>query len=103
MKRPAIRIVLAPLKRYQSKVERLKGETVYGMSKDRTIYIDPRAPNPVSTLYHELTHVNHPSWTEEQVEIAEHQWWKKSTWKQKAELLRWLGHAEVKNPKEVIG
>jgi hypothetical protein len=103
---PSVRIVIAPLKRYQNHKERLKGETLYGMVRPkrapRTIYLDPRAENIISTCYHELMHIRHPEWDEDQVEIAEHQWWENSTWKEKAEVLQWLAKAEIKNPKEVV-
>jgi len=103
MRRPAIRIILAPLKRYNSKANRQRDIPLYGMQQGRTIYIDPRTENPISTFKHELLHLEHPDWTEQKVEIEEIRWWKESTWKQKAELLILLGRAELKHPKEVIG
>jgi hypothetical protein len=101
MRRPAIRIVLAPIQQFCSKKERGKGYPLYGIHQQRTIIIDPRYEGVVSTFKHELLHLKHPDWTEDEVEIAEHQWWKKSTWKQKAELLKLLAHAEIMNAKQV--
>ena len=101
--RPAIRIVLAPLARYNSKINRDRGISLYGMQQGRTVYIDPRTVNPVSTYIHEKCHMDHPDWAEEQVEAFEHQWWTTASWREKAEILILLGRAEIKDSKEVIG
>ena len=102
MKRPAIRIVFAPLQRYRDKKQKELGHTIYGMQQGRTIYIDPRTSNPASTFMHERFHMDHPDWSEDQVVAAEEKWWKKAGWKEKAEVLQLLAHAEIINPKEVL-
>lgn len=91
MKRPAIRIVLAPLQRYKNRGEGF----LHGMTEGRTIYLDPRSEEILSTLRHELLHIEHPSWNEDEILVEERKWWKRATWREKAELLKWLAHARI--------
>lgn len=92
--KPAVRIVLAPIMfRSMSEPALLLGEAD---KEARTIYIDPRVPQPHKTLFHELTHVRHPSWSEPKVEAWEEDRWGRMSWKAKAELLRLFGSALLK-------
>jgi len=46
-------------------------------------------------MVHELTHVDHPSWTEEEVEAATQKRLKKMSWKAKGRMLKLLGSAII--------
>lgn len=87
MKKPAVRIHLAPLRRHNA----------CGLSvpADRTIWVDPREPWPAHTLLHELIHVENPSWSESRVIRETARRWKKLDWKGAAELLQLLGRARL--------
>ncbi len=94
--RPAVRIIFAPLA-----LRGRKGNAgalcavVHGQAQGRTIWIDPRLGELGRTLYHELTHVRHPSWTEDQVIAHEELRWNRMTWKAKARLYQMLGSAKL--------
>jgi hypothetical protein len=85
--RPAIRIIFKPLLR-----ENARGLSV---PADRTLWIDPRTPWPAHTLLHELVHIEQPGWSESKVIRETRKRWKASTWRQKAEWLKLLGHAKI--------
>lgn len=87
MGRPALRIIFAPLKRHNAR----------GMSapSDRTLWVDPRLPWPAHTLLHEMIHIENPSWSETRVRKETARRWRLASWRQKAEWLKLLGHAEV--------
>ena len=96
MKRPAVRIILAPLGRKRgSPHEPSFGAPLQGETSGRTIWIDPRVPLPAKVLLHELIHVRHPGWPEDRVLAAEEVRWSRMTWREKAELYKLLGTAEI--------
>ncbi len=92
--RPAIRIIFAPLFR-RNKAEREKGLNTHGETVGRTIKIDPRSTWLLGALIHEITHVNHPDWSEEMVKGYVSIWLKKTGWKRKAAYLKLLGSAII--------
>ena len=100
-RKPAIRIIFAPLARRARKVG---DETIhiYGEAdkKNRTIWLDPRLSEVGKTLVHELLHIRHPSWSEEKVVAEEELRWNRMTWKQKANLYRMLGSAKLEGEDE---
>jgi hypothetical protein len=49
----------------------------------------------LDTLVHELTHVRHPDWTEQQVRDHTARRMKKMSWKEKARTLQLLGSAII--------
>lgn len=93
----AVRILLAPLGRYRG-----KGPTTHGMSSRplMRIWIDPRRKELLGTLVHELYHIQHPDWSEAQVERAEEEWLDHASWKEKAKALQLLSRAKVATPAE---
>ena len=92
--KPAVRIVLAPLAfRDPGEPALLVGEADKGA---RTVYIDPRCADPAKTLFHELTHVRHPGWSEAKVEAWENERWGRMSWMQKARYLQLFGSAIIK-------
>lgn len=97
--RPAIRIIFAPIAN-RSKEHREKGLVLDGMALNRTIWLDPRSLNIVDTLVHELAHVDHPSWTEKEVQDYTKKRMKKMGWKEKARLLKLLGYAQIEGEKK---
>lgn len=92
--RPAIRIIFAPLFLRDKKVKKAGG-FLHGTAEGRTIKIDPRSSMILDTLFHEMTHVNHPSWSEQEVRAYTKKRLGKMSWKEKAMLLKLLGHAEL--------
>lgn len=92
--RPAVRIIFAPLF-LRDKVVREAGAFLHGNARGRTIWIDPRSSSLLETMVHELTHVDHPSWSEEGVEAHTQKRMKKMSWKEKARLLKLLGSAII--------
>ena len=92
---PAIRIVFAPLFS-KSKTISKAGGYIHGETEGRTIWIDPRSSQLLDTMVHEMTHVNHPDWSEELVRGYTAARMKKMGWKEKAGLLRLLGRAKIK-------
>jgi hypothetical protein len=97
--RPAIRIIFAPLSK-RIKEHREQGLNTYGQSANRTIWLDPRNSEILDTLVHELAHVNHPSWSEEEVLDYTKKRMKKMGWKEKARLLKLLGYALIEGEKD---
>ena len=94
--KPAIRIVFAPLFK-RDRALAAAGKDLHGrvMIPGRTIQIDPRSPNILDTLVHEMTHVRHPDWSEQMVVDYAKIWMKKSGWRRKAEYLKLLGTALI--------
>lgn len=92
--RPAIRIIFAPLHKRDKEV-REKGWELHGKALGRTIWLDPRSKDILDILVHELTHIAHPSWEEKEVESHTQKRLSKMSWKEKANLLRLLGSAEL--------
>lgn len=90
MSRPAIRIILCPLQR-----EAPKGHKLLGTALGRTIRLDPRQPNIVTTYLHEKLHVLHPGWSETQVRRETARRWKRMSWVEKAKLVKELAHAQI--------
>jgi len=90
-RKPAIRIVFAPLARRGA----IKGDLrhLHGQAQGRTIWLDPRLPDVGATLLHELLHVRHPGWPEEKVVAEETLRWQRMGWRQKARLYQMLGGA----------
>jgi len=86
----AFRLYLCPLSRYRG-----KGPTVHGMSRERTIWIDPRTKDLAGTLVHELYHIQNPSWTEEVVLRAEEDWGQFAPWQEKAKAVQLLASAKM--------
>ena len=83
--RPAVRIILKPLKRHQA----------WGMQMGRTVWVDPRDPRAAATLLHELLHMENPSWSEWRVIRETARQWRRMGWREKAELLRLFGGARL--------
>lgn len=94
MKKPAIRIIFAPLF-LRDKVVREAGAFLHGNAQGRTIWLDPRGSAILETMVHELTHIAHPSWSEKEVEAHTQRRMKKMGWKEKAHLLKLLGSAII--------
>jgi hypothetical protein len=94
--RPAVRIVFAPLQRSRSADE----EVVHGEVEGRIIRIDPRMPFPAKVLLHEMTHLRHPDWTEENVMAYEELRWAKMSWREKARLYILLGRAKLRGQED---
>jgi len=91
MRRPAIRLVFAPLQR-----EAAPDEFVGGTAQRRTIRIDPRTPQHMGrVVLHELIHIEQPSKSEWWVRRETWRRWRRMTWREKAELYRLLGHAKL--------
>jgi hypothetical protein len=65
------------------------------MAVGRVITVDPRVPLPHKVLFHELTHVRHPDWSEDRVGAYEELRWSRMSWREKAELLQLLASAEI--------
>lgn len=59
------------------------------------IQVDPRSQCPGRKFLHELIHIRQPMWSETKVTQWEGKLWRRATWRQKAELYRLLGKAEV--------
>jgi hypothetical protein len=94
--RPAVRVVFAPIaRRGRPRGDEALDAPTQGDSCGRTIRLDPRLPNVGRTLLHELLHVWHPGWTEDQVMAAEEYKWTHMTWRKKAALYRMLGNAKL--------
>jgi hypothetical protein len=86
IRKGAVRVIFAPLQRERDN----KTESwVDGMAKvpGRTIWLDPRTEF-VGIIIHELLHVRHPSWTEDEVWKETRLRMKQMTWKEQARLLR---------------
>lgn len=83
--KPAIRIILAPLRRHNAR----------GMQQGRIVWVDARCPWPHHTLLHELIHLDNPSWSETRVERETARRWKRMSWRQRSELLRLFGRARI--------
>lgn len=94
MKKPAIRIIFAPLF-LRDKKEREAGNYVHGEALGRTVKIDPRSSSILETLFHEITHVNHPDWSETAVREYTRKRVRKMSWKERANLLKLLGGAII--------
>lgn len=97
--RPAVRIVFAPIV-FRGRKQRQNFEKcmrLHGLADKakRTILLDPRLSDVAMTLYHELTHIRHPSWTEDQVEAHEQMRWLRMSWREKARLYQMLGSARL--------
>ena len=92
--RPAIRIIFAPLFLRDKKV-RESGGYLHGTAEGRTIRLDPRSSMLLDTLVHELTHCNHPNWSEADVRAYTKKRMGKMGWKEKARLLKLLGSAII--------
>jgi hypothetical protein len=92
--RPAFRLIFAPLNN-RDKALREKGFVLDGSTLGRTIRLDPRSPNILDTLVHEMAHMDHPSWPEEEVRTYTKKRMKKMGWPEKARLLKLLGFAEL--------
>ncbi len=92
--RPAIRIIFAPLF-LRDKTVRESGGYLHGTASGRTVRIDPRGSMILDTLVHEMTHCNHPDWTEKMVQDHVKIRMKKMGWKEKARLLKLLGSAII--------
>lgn len=92
--RPAIKIIFAPLNN-RHKLEREKGLIVDGKTIGRTIWLDPRSKDIGETLLHEMIHLRKPSLSEKDVIAETKKRWGKMSWKEKANLLRLLGSAEL--------
>jgi hypothetical protein len=92
--KPAIRIIFAPLFLRDKKV-REAGGYVHGTAVGRTVTIDPRSSLLLDTLVHEMTHCNHPDWTEKMVQDYTKVRMKKMGWKEKARILKLLGNATL--------
>ena len=92
--KPAIRIIFAPLYK-RNPLEYRRGRLVVGYAQNRTIRLDPREPNILKYLVHEMQHVKHPDWTERMVEDYVKLWLKKTSWKKKAAYLKLLGSAQI--------
>lgn len=84
-RKPAVRIILKPLMRHGAR----------GMQQGRTIWVDPRDPAAAQTLLHETLHMDNPSWSESRVLREAAARWRRMTWREKAELLRMFGRAQV--------
>ena len=95
MNRPALRVILAPLQR-----EAPKGHKLMGTAVDRTIKLDPRNHFIVLTYLHEKLHIEHPSWSETTVRRETARLWRKLGWREKAKLLKELGHARLGDDEE---
>ena len=93
----AFRLLLTPLGRYKNKDEPM----LHGMQRERTIWIDPRTPDPLGTLVHELYHMQYPSMTEDEVMDAEEEWMKRATWRQRAQALMLFARAKVASKDEM--
>jgi len=74
---------------------------VDGLANGRTMWLDPRSPDILDTLVHELAHINHPGWTEQEVVSYTKKRMKKMGWKEKARLLKLLGYAEIEGESDV--
>lgn len=104
MRRPALRIVFAPLFK-RDKAERENGTfqrgyvrvPTPGASREgtRTIYLDPRCSNIGKTFLHERLHIEHPKWSERQVDSETRRRWEALTWKEAAEIYRLIGKARL--------
>jgi hypothetical protein len=92
--RPAIRIIFAPLFLREKKI-REAGGFIHGRAQNRTIELDPRSSSILDTLVHELTHIDHPSWSEAEVRAHTKKRMTKMGWKEKARLLKLLGSAII--------
>ena len=94
--KPAVRIIFAPLFK-RDKALTAVGKELHGrvLVPGRTIQIDPRSPHILDTLVHEMTHVQHPDWTEQMVVDYVKIWMQKSGWKRKAAYLKLLGTAII--------
>jgi len=84
-RKPAIRIILAPLGRDQA----------WGMQQGRTLWVDPRSHQPARILLHEQIHLDNPSWSETRVRRETARRWRVMKWREKAELLRMFGGARL--------
>ena len=99
--RHAVRIVWAPLaRRGARRKDPLYDACTQGESRGRTIWIDPRLPNVAKTLFHELIHTWHPSWSEDRVRASEEYRWARMGWKEKAGLYRMLAKARLEGAEE---
>ncbi len=92
--RPAVRIIFAPLARRGRRAGHPLGYT-HGNASGRTVWLDPRLSEVGRTLYHELLHIRHPSWSEDQVSAEEELRWNRMSWKTKAKLYQMLGGAKL--------
>ena len=95
MKKPAIRIVLAPIFK-RDKAIREAGAFLHGMALGRTITLDPRAAETLlDTMVHEIAHCNHPDWSEQMIRDYTKKRMSKMSWKEKAHMLKLLGNAII--------
>ena len=92
--KPAIRIFFAPTFK-RDKATHGKDLYIHGKALGRTIWLDPRGSQILDTLVHEMTHCNHPDWTEKMVQDYVKIRLKKMGWKEKARLLKLLGNAII--------
>jgi hypothetical protein len=92
--KPAIRIVFAPLFLRDRKV-RESGGYLHGTASGRTVTLDPRSSQLLDTFIHEVTHCNHPDWTEQMVRDYVKVRMKKMGWKEKARWWKLLGNATI--------
>lgn len=92
--RPALRIKFAPLFK-REKAVREAGQFLHGTARGRTIELDPRGSDILRTMVHEMTHIDHPSWTEKQVLDYTEVRLRKMSWKKKASILKLLGSAII--------
>lgn len=97
--KPAIRIIFAPLF-LRDKAVRESGGYLHGTASGRTVRLDPRSSAILDTLIHEVTHVNHPDWTEQMVRDYTKVRMKKMGWKEKARWLKLLGNAIIEGEEE---
>lgn len=97
--KPAIRIIFAPLFSRDKKV-RESGGFLHGQAFGRTIKLDPRSSLILDTLFHEITHVRHPDWTEKMVQDYTKVRMKKMGWREKANYLKLLGSAILEGEEE---
>lgn len=95
--RPAVRIVFAPLARRGRGRHSSEKELrfLHGEALSRTAWLDPRLSEVGKTLFHELLHIRHPSWAEEKVRAEEELRWNRMSWKDKAQLYKMLGTAQI--------
>jgi len=99
--RPAIKIIFAPLFKREKKL-REAGLNLHGkvLTPGRTMWLDPRSTYIVDTFVHEKYHIDHPSWTEEQVIEATKKKMARMTWKEHARILKLLGTATLEGESE---
>ena len=81
----------------------LKKLSALGTAQQGTVVLDPEGRSPLArTLLHELIHVRRPLFSEARVIREERRLWKKSTWREKAELYRMLGRGRAVGSEEEL-